>query len=181
MKIYTKTGDKGYTSLLGGTKVAKSNVRIEAYGTVDELNAYLGWIRDKSVNASRKKDIIRIQENLFVIGSHLAKDKEDLKMTLPAFNPEEIAYIEKLIDQMEDSLPVMTNFILPGGKEEVSLCHVARCVCRRAERSVVRLNDEEAINPIFLVFLNRLSDYLFILSRMITKDLQVEEIPWINK
>ncbi|HHP7242672.1 MAG TPA: cob(I)yrinic acid a,c-diamide adenosyltransferase [Cyclobacteriaceae bacterium] len=181
MKIYTKTGDKGYTSLLGGTKVAKSNVRIEAYGTVDELNAYLGWIRDKSVNASRKKDIIRIQENLFVIGSHLAKDKEDLKMALPAFNPEEIAYIEKLIDQMEDSLPVMTNFILPGGKEEVSLCHVARCVCRRAERSVVRLNDEEAINPNFLVFLNRLSDYLFILSRMITKDLQVEEIPWINK
>ena len=185
MKIYTKTGDMGQTSLFGGTRVKKSNIRIDAYGTVDELNSYLGLLRDQIKDDPLISDLIIIQNKLFALGAMLAtpQDKEKLKngkdrLKIDKIEEEEINFLERKMDEMNTSLPPMTHFILPGGHTTVSFCHIARCVCRRAERITVELADQEAINPQILIYLNRLSDYLFVLARKLTLDNKVKEIPW---
>ena len=186
MKIYTKTGDEGTTALFGGTRVKKYNLRIDSYGTVDELNAYIGLIKDQDIDEATKETLLNIQNELFTLGAMLATppEKETLKsgkerLNIPKVNVNSIQYLENKIDAMDAELPQMTHFILPGGHQAVSFCHVARCVCRRAERLCVELNDEETINPDILKYLNRLSDYLFVLARMLSKQLQVDEIKWI--
>jgi len=186
MKIYTKTGDEGTTALFGGTRVKKYNLRIDSYGTVDELNAYIGLIKDQDIDEATKETLLNIQNELFTLGAMLATppEKETLKsgkerLNIPKVNVNSIQYLENKIDAMDAELPQMTHFILPGGHQAVSFCHVARCVCRRAERLCVELNDEESINSDILKYLNRLSDYLFVLARMLSKQLQVEEIKWI--
>ncbi len=178
MKIYTKTGDKGTTALLGGTRVSKSHVRIESYGTVDELNSYIGLLSDQEVNANRIPSLREIQDRLFTIGSSLASDPEKSKVKIPDLLEEDVAWLEERIDEMNKDLPEMRFFILPGGHTSVSTGHVARCVCRRAERLVIALNDHEFVAPVVIKYLNRLSDYLFVLCRMMGKELQIEEIPW---
>lgn len=180
MKIYTKTGDKGSTSLIGGTKVPKSHLRIEAYGTIDELNSHIGLCRDLIADEKVRELIRCIQDRLFTIGSTLATDPDkEIKMQLPDLKDEDISILETTIDAMNASLPDMRNFILPGGHPTVSQIHIARCVCRRAERCVVRLEMETgASDPLVLKYLNRLSDYLFVLARYVGKQLNAEEIPW---
>lgn len=180
MKIYTKTGDKGTTSLIGGTKVPKSHMRIEAYGTIDELNSYLGLIRDL-VAVPHITDIISgIQDRLFTIGSALACDPiKEPKMRLPDLHKEDITLLENEIDKMNEELEPMRSFIIPGGHTTVSHIHIGRCICRRAERSCVRLELESLeVEPMILQYLNRLSDYLFMLGRYVAHLLQVPEIPW---
>ena len=186
MKIYTKTGDSGTTALYGGTRVKKYNLRIESYGTVDELNSYIGLIKDQEINNSIKKSLLKIQNQLFTLGAMLATppEKETLKsgkerLNIPKVEEDSIKYLENEIDKMDHELPQMTHFILPGGHQAVSFCHIARCVCRRAERLSVELNDQESINNDIIKYLNRLSDYLFTLARKLSKDLSVEEIKWI--
>jgi cob(I)alamin adenosyltransferase len=180
MKIYTKTGDKGYTGLLGGTRVPKSSDRINAYGTIDELNSYIGLLSAMPVNSERKETLNTIQNYLFTIGSHLAADKEIKGM--PALHSEEPELLEKAIDEMEKELPVLKTFILPGGNMEVSFCHIARTVARRAEREVVGLTQKnEAVNETIIVYLNRLSDFLFVLARKMGQDMGAGEIPWIGR
>ncbi len=179
MKIYTKTGDKGTTSLIGGTKVLKSDLRIEAYGTVDELNSYVGLCRDIISDETSKKTLQEIQDRLFTIGSSLACDPEkEPKMKIPDLKEDDVVFLEKEIDRMNGSLTEMKNFILPGGHATVSHLHIARCVCRRAERCCVRLqeNDESAL--LIIKYINRLSDHLFVLARYISHLLGSEEIPW---
>ena len=179
-KIYTKTGDLGCTSLIGGTKVAKSHIRIESYGTVDELNSYIGLVSDHLSFKEIKLILKEIQDRLFTIGSSLATDHEkDSFMKLPDLKEGDVLYLEHQIDQMNEVLPVMKNFILPGGHVAVSTTHIARCICRRAERLCVNLKEHEAfIEPVVIKYLNRLSDYLFVLARYIGHLLQVEEIVW---
>ncbi len=186
MKIYTKTGDKGTTALYGGSRVPKHHLRIECYGTVDELNSYIGLIRDQEIDNNTKEALVKIQDELFTLGAMLAtpKEKEVLKngkerLNIPKINSEYIEYLEAQMDQMNDELPPMTHFILPGGHQTVSFCHITRCVCRRAERLCAALNDEEDIDNNILMYLNRLSDYLFVLARKLTKDLQANEVKWI--
>lgn len=186
MKIYTKTGDKGTTALYGGTRVKKYNLRIDSYGTVDELNSYIGLIKDQEISDTVKEVLLRIQNELFTLGAMLATppEKETLKsgkerLNIPKVNENSITFLENEIDKMDEVLPQMTHFILPGGHQAVSFCHVARCVCRRAERLCAELNDEENINSDILKYLNRLSDFLFTLARKLSKDLSVEEIKWI--
>jgi cob(I)alamin adenosyltransferase len=180
IKIYTKTGDAGKTSLIGGTKVAKSHIRIDSYGTIDELNSFIGMVRDQ-VNDDRQKNVLKeIQDRLFTIGSSLACDpqKEPL-MKIPDLKEEDITFLEKEIDGMNDALPPMKNFILPGGHLAVSTAHVARCVCRRGERLCVTMQqNNEFVDPLVLKYLNRLSDYLFVLARYIGHLLHAEEIAW---
>lgn len=177
MKIYTKKGDDGTTGLLGGSRVPKHHLRIEAYGTVDELNSYLGVLRD--AYPAMHNSIVDIQEKLFTLGSHLAVEPgHEGKMMLPEITEEHVHHLELQMDQMDETLPPMRHFVLPGGHLAVSFCHVARTVCRRAERLVVALNEEQPISPVIIHYLNRLSDYLFVLSRKITADLNAEEIPW---
>ncbi|MDB4074774.1 cob(I)yrinic acid a,c-diamide adenosyltransferase [Crocinitomicaceae bacterium] len=178
MKVYTKKGDSGTTQLIGGTRVVKSSMRIEAYGTVDELNSYLGLIRDQAVKESQAEQLLEIQDRLFTMGSLLATDPKGTKMKLPQLQDSDIESLENWIDEMEETLEPMTSFVLPGGHTAVSFCHIARCVCRRAERIVVDLNENEKIEPIILTYLNRLSDYMFVLSRKLTLDLKANEIPW---
>jgi cob(I)alamin adenosyltransferase len=178
MKIYTKTGDQGMTSLLEGTRVLKSNLRINSFGTIDELNSYIGLLRDQSVNTKRKELLKELQDRLFTIGSNLASDPEKGKAGLPDIKPEDIIFLEQEIDKMNEQLPEMRNFILPGGHQSVSFCHIARCVCRRAERLVVELHEKEKVPSIIIVYLNRLSDYLFVLSRMMAFELKIEEVAW---
>lgn len=178
MKIYTKKGDKGQTSLLGGKKVAKSNIRIDAYGTIDELNSFIGLLRDQNIDAYDKKILIKIQNNLFTIGSNLALSPEKANLKIPEIKEENIIFLEKEIDKISKHLPEMRNFVLPGGNKIISLCHICRTVCRRAERKIVSLYEQEQINEIILKYLNRLSDYLFILARKFNKDLQVKEEIW---
>ena len=180
MKIYTKTGDKGTTSLFGGQRVSKGHERIDAYGTVDELNSYLGLLRDQEVNRERVEFIASIQENLFVIGSALATEPGNTKVKIPALKPEAITQLESAMDEMDKKLPPMKNFILPGGHASVSFCHIARCVCRRAERKVVMLADHEPVEERVIVYLNRLSDYLFVLARKMSAEIGAKEIPWIS-
>lgn len=186
MKIYTKTGDKGQTSLYGGTRVPKYHLRIEAYGTVDELNSQIGLLKDQKIDENTAKSLLKIQNELFTLGAMLATptEKETLKsgkerLNIPKIAEPEIQYLEQEIDVMQQSLPQMTHFVLPGGHQTVSFCHIARCVCRRAERLTVHLNDHEAIDELIIMYLNRLSDYLFVLARKLTYDNQVEEIPWL--
>lgn len=178
MKIYTKTGDEGKTSLFGGTRVSKANHRIETYGTVDELNSHLGMLRDQEVNKGRQEILKNIQQNLFVIGSQLATEKKDPKYNLPELPDDAPGYLEREMDQMNETIPPMKNFILPGGHPSVSQCHITRCVCRRAERLTVLLAEHEEIDKNILIYLNRLSDYLFVLARKIAHELGVEETPW---
>ena len=177
-KIYTKTGDKGQTSLIGGTRIPKFDVRIEAYGTVDELNSNIGLIRDQKIDENSITILIEVQDRLFTIGSLLAADPIKSKMVLPQISETDIVLLEKEIDAMNENLPEMKHFILPGGNTTISFCHVARCVCRRAERCVLRLNEEHPVDELIYKYLNRLSDYLFVLSRKITFDLKAIETPW---
>ena len=177
MKIYTKTGDAGITSLLGGSRVSKSELQIEAYGTVDELNSNIGLLRDIVANKGVKDILISIQNKLFTIGAHLANDKEKGVIKLPALNIEIIKILEKSIDRMEEDLKPLTKFILPGGHPTVSQTHICRSVCRRAERSIIRFNDiNDNVNQIIIQYLNRLSDYFFVLSRKLANELNAEEI-----
>lgn len=179
MKIYTKTGDKGKTSLLGGTRVAKYHLRIEAYGTVDELNAQIGVLRSCDIDQKTKDVLIRIQTQLFTSGSLLAKEPGNDKVKIPKLKSDAVSFLEDEIDRMDEDLPPMRNFVLPGGHPAVAAAHVARCICRRAERNILHLKDESEVPDPIPVYLNRLSDFLFVLSRKLTKDLGVEEIPWI--
>jgi len=188
MKIYTKTGDKGETSLFGGARVKKYNLRIEAYGTVDELNSYIGLIRDQKIDKQVFDVLIKIQNDLFTLGAMLATppNKEKLKsgkdrLQIPKINTKAIQFLENEIDQMNTALKPMTSFILPGGNTTVSFCHIARCICRRAERITVELNENESVNENILTYLNRLSDYLFVLARKLTFDNHATEIPWNSK
>jgi len=179
-KIYTKTGDLGKTSLIGGTKVAKSHIRIESYGTVDELNSYIGLVSDHFNDEPSKIILKEIQDRLFTIGSSLAcdPDKEPL-MKIPDLKEEDIELLELQIDKMNDSLPVMKSFILPGGHIAVSTTHIARCVCRRAERLCVNMQQHDLfVEPLVIKYLNRLSDYLFVLARYVGHLLGVAETPW---
>lgn len=178
MKIYTKTGDKGKTSLLGGTRVSKSHERINAYGTIDELNSFLGLVSDLDKEENRVKLIRKIQSRLFTVGSSLAAETDKAKNFKPDLEESDIVELEKAIDSMNESLPQMKNFILPGGNELVSSTHIARTVCRRAERLIVKLSESENIEEIITIYLNRLSDYLFVLARKQGFDLNVKEIPW---
>lgn len=180
LKIYTKTGDKGNTSLIGGTKVPKSHIRIESYGTVDELNSYLGLVSDYLTHEHTKIILKEIQDRLFTIGSSLAcdPDKEPM-LKLPDLKQEDVLLLEQEIDKMNEELPPMKNFILPGGHIAVSTIHIARCVCRRAERICVAMQEDELfVDALVIKYLNRLSDYLFVLARYIALLLQVPEIAW---
>ncbi len=179
MKIYTKTGDQGKTSLLGGSRVAKYHLRIEAYGTVDELNSALGLLRSMEVGERIQGILVEIQNKLFTIGSLLASEPGEPKIKLPKLSENDIVYLEEKIDEMDETLPPMRNFVLPGGHPAVAQAHVARCVCRRAERIVLHLKDESDVRPEIPIFLNRLSDFFFVLSRKLSQDLDAEEIPWI--
>ncbi|MCG8577297.1 MAG: cob(I)yrinic acid a,c-diamide adenosyltransferase [Flavobacteriales bacterium] len=178
MKVYTKKGDEGKTGLIGGTRVPKYSLRIDAYGTVDELNSYMGLLRDRAVSDEYKEQIIEIQDRLFTLGSHLASDPEKSKMKLPEIGENDIEYLERAIDKMDEELEPMKFFVLPGGHETVSFCHIARCVCRRAERLVVELDEQFEQNPVILAYLNRLSDYIFVYGRYVSVQLNAEEIPW---
>ncbi|REG87699.1 cob(I)yrinic acid a,c-diamide adenosyltransferase [Winogradskyella sediminis] len=186
MKVYTKTGDKGTTALFGGTRVPKHHIRIESYGTIDELNSHIGLIRDQDINQLYKNTLMHIQDRLFTVGAILATDPEKAllkngkaRLNIPKISNEDIEKLEKEMDLMEDSLPPMTHFVLPGGHQTVSFCHIARTVCRRAERLASHLNDLEPFQPETLMYINRLSDYLFVLARKLSHDLHAEEIKWI--
>ena len=181
MKIYTKKGDSGKTSLIGGTRVPKHHLRIESYGTVDELNSYIGLIRDQDISAQDIEALLEIQDRLFTIGSHLATDPGKSKMVLPELLEADITFLENEIDRMDDLLEEMRSFVLPGGHTAVSYSHIARCVCRRAERITVQLAEESEVDEKIISYLNRLSDYLFTLSRKLTKDLKAKEIAWVPK
>ena len=177
MKIYTKKGDDGTTGLLGGTRVPKHHLRIESYGTVDELNSYLGLLRD--LHPAIESEILEIQDRLFTLGSHLALDPSHVgKMNLPQIDERDVTFLEQRMDAMDEVLPPMRNFVLPGGNPVVSHCHVARTICRRAERLVAALNEHELVPQVIMHYLNRLSDYLFVLSRKLTQDLGASEKPW---
>ena len=180
MKIYTKTGDKGNTSLIGGTKVPKSDVRIDTYGTVDELNSWIGLINDQLNDEEFRPVLKEVQDRLFTIGSSLATDADKApKMKLPDLKASDIEFLEKQIDQMTAQLPPMKSFILPGGHVAVSSIHVTRCVCRRAERLAVGMQQHDLfVDQQVIQYLNRLSDYLFTLARYAAQKLGAEEIPW---
>jgi cob(I)alamin adenosyltransferase len=178
MKIYTRTGDKGTTGLFGGARVPKHHIRIESYGTVDELNSYIGLVRHREME-QRQKDVLgEVQDRLFTIGSILASDPSKKNLSVPDLHASDVEFLEREIDHMNQTLPEMRSFVLPGGNDTVAFCHVARCVCRRAERLAVLLNESEPIEPLVLIYLNRLSDYLFVLSRKLSMDTHATEVPW---
>lgn len=186
MKIYTRTGDEGTTALFGGTRVPKHHIRIESYGTVDELNSFLGLVRDQDIDAHYKQMIASIQSKLFTLGAILATDPEKSilksgkeRLNIPKISIEDISLLEMEMDRMNEALPPMTHFILPGGHTTVSYCHIARTVCRRAERLTTYLHEEQPLEKHVLMYLNRLSDYLFVLARKLSFDLQADEIKWI--
>ena len=188
MKVYTKTGDTGTTALFGGTRVSKHNIRIESYGTVDELNSHIGLVRDQDINHVYKQVLVEVQDSLFTVGAILATppEKETLKNGQPRLQnlgiiESDIEFLENQIDSMEEALPPMTHFVLPGGHQTVSYCHIARCVCRRAERLAVHLNDIEPTDEMVIKYLNRLSDYLFVLARKLSHDLNADEVQWIPR
>lgn len=178
MKIYTKTGDEGQTSLLGGTRVPKFDVRIDAYGTVDELNSYIGLLRDQEVNWMRVEILKEIQDRLFTIGADLATDPAQPNVKKPDLLASDIEMLEKQIDEMQKPLPPLTSFILPGGHTSVSFGHLARTVCRRCERIVTELAAMEEVSSLVIQYLNRLSDYLFVLCRKMAQELNVNEVIW---
>ncbi len=181
MKIYTKTGDEGLTSLIGGTRVPKYDLRIESYGTVDELNSYIGLIRDHDIDADQKDTLKEIQDRLFTIGAALASDPEKSKMKIPDLHLSDITFLESQIDEMNLVLPELKHFILPGGSPVVSICHVSRCVCRRAERIIVHLKEESFVDEKVIIYLNRLSDYLFVLARKLCHDSKIPENQWLPR
>ena len=188
MKVYTKTGDTGTTALFGGTRVPKHHIRIESYGTVDELNSHIGLIRDQAINILYKNVLIEVQDRLFTVGAILATPPEkevkkngEKRLKNLGILETDIEFLENEIDTMEASLPTMTHFVLPGGHTTVSYCHIARCVCRRAERLAVHLHELEPIDEQVIKYLNRLSDYLFVLARKLSLDLNAEEVKWIPR
>ncbi|HYG16038.1 MAG TPA: cob(I)yrinic acid a,c-diamide adenosyltransferase [Bacteroidia bacterium] len=178
MKIYTRTGDSGETSLLGGARVPKHHLRIECYGTVDELNSWVGLVRAGFDDAFTTPLLDEIQNNLFVVGSQLAADPAKSNIKIPHIEEADITRLEEAMDAMDKELPALKNFILPGGNVPAANCHIARCVCRRAERLVTHLSYEEKVEPLDLKYLNRLSDYLFVLARYIAHKAGAEEIAW---
>ena len=178
MKIYTKTGDEGTTSLFGGKRVSKSDLRIESYGTIDELNSYVGLLRDQEVNHKRKDVLVEIQDRLFTIGSMLATEPGNTKVKIPVLQEGDITFLEKQIDEMDLLLPPMKFFVLPGGHVSISFGHLARTVCRRAERLVIAFNQQEKVESLIIKYLNRLSDYLFVLCRMMAHELGIVETAW---
>lgn len=178
MKIYTRTGDQGDTSLFGGKRVLKSDLRIDAYGTVDELNACIAVVRDQEVNKKREHFLIQVQDRLFTIGSMLATVPGKPTVRIPHLDTTDVASLEEAIDQMEVHLEPLRNFILPGGHISISHCHVARTVCRRAERKIVALSQAEPVDQLIIRYVNRLSDYLFVLARAMAEELNVKETPW---
>jgi cob(I)alamin adenosyltransferase len=177
-KIYTKTGDKGETSLIGGVRVPKYHLRIESYGTVDELNSYIGLVKESITDEHIRTILYEIQDRLFTVGSVLASDPVKSKMKIPDLHTEDITLLETEMDAMDETLPELKSFILPGGTVAASYCHVARCVCRRAERLTVQLATESEVPEIIVQYLNRLSDYLFMLSRKIVNDAGAVETLW---
>lgn len=181
MKIYTRTGDKGETSLIGGTRVPKFHLRIECYGTVDELNSYIGLIQCQDIDPRAKQLLKEIQDRLFTIGSSLAADPEKSRMKIPDLHAEDITLLEQEMDQMNEILPDLKNFILPGGNTVVSYCHIARCICRRAERLTVQLSTESEVDNQVMIYLNRLSDYLFVLGRKLGFDANADENVWLPR
>lgn len=188
MKIYTKTGDQGTTALFGGTRVPKHHIRIESYGTVDELNSHIGLLRDQEINQLYKEFLMQIQDKLFTVGAILATDPDKAilksgqeRLDIPKISKEDVEQLEKAIDTMDEALPPMTHFVLPGGHPTVSICHICRCVCRRAERLATALFEISPFHETTLVYLNRLSDYLFVLARKLSYELKAEEIKWIPK
>ena len=178
MKIYTKKGDKGETQLLGGSIVDKDHVKLECYGTIDELNSFIGNIYDQDLKEFHKEILLNIQNQLFNLGSVISFDGKKDKIKLPNITSKNIEMLEKAIDKMEESLPMLKNFILPSGHPTTSKCHIARTVCRRAERNLVTLSKTSEIDNLHLQYLNRLSDYLFVLSRAVLKENNAEEIEW---
>jgi cob(I)alamin adenosyltransferase len=178
MKIYTRKGDSGTTGLIGGTRVLKSSLRIESYGTIDELNSYIGVVRDQGIDVKYIEQLIEIQDRLFTIGSSLASDPEKSNMKIPDLKNEDISLLENWMDEMDSELPEMKFFVLPGGHQSISFCHVARCVCRRSERLIVDLSQHEFVAELIKAYINRLSDYLFVLCRKLAQDLNVNEQPW---
>ena len=181
MKVYTKTGDQGETSLFGGKRVKKYNLRINAYGTSDELNSWIGLIRDQHIDNRFKNILTEVQDRIFTLGAELAADPDKPKLKLPHIEEKDILLLENEIDFMDESLPEMTKFTLPGGHTTVSYCHITRCVCRRCERLVIELADEAEVSPLIIKYLNRLSDYLFVLGRKIAQDLNADEVYWEPK
>lgn len=186
MKIYTKTGDKGTTALFGGTRVPKHHIRIDSYGTVDELNSHIGLVRDQEIDTHSKDILVIIQNKLFTVGAILATDPEKAmlksgkeRLNIPKITEDDIKQLEEEMDKMNENLPEMTHFVLPGGHTTVSYCHIARCVCRRAERLATALYEIEPFQEATLKYLNRLSDYLFVLARKLSYDLQADEVKWI--
>lgn len=186
MKVYTKTGDAGTTALFGGTRVPKHHIRIDSYGTVDELNSFIGLVRDQKIDVRSKETLMHIQNKLFTVGAVLATDPEKMvlkngkeRLNIPKINIKDVELLESEMDWMDTELPQMTHFVLPGGHPTVSHCHVARTVCRRAERLATALYEMEPFDEHTLKYLNRLSDYLFVLARKLSQDLQAEEIKWI--
>ncbi len=186
MKIYTKTGDSGTTGLFGGTRVPKHHIRIQSYGTLDELNSWIGMLRDQDIAAPHREQLLRIQDRLFTAGAQLAvdPDKERLKdgserLQIPFLSATDVESLETAIDQLDESLPPMTHFILPGGHPVVSTCHIARTVCRRAERMTTLLDEHSPVPAEILAYLNRLSDFLFVLARKLSLELGADEIKWI--
>jgi len=180
MKIYTKTGDDGSTKLFGGKNVSKDDIRVHCYGTIDELNSFIGFTRDQILDVRCRTNLLNIQILLFDIGAHLATESEKagINNQLPALDVAEIENLEREIDKIQSQLPELKHFILPGGHPAASACHLARSVCRRAERAVVTLAREEEIHEVIIPFLNRLSDYLFVLARYVGRELGVNEIKW---
>lgn len=181
MKIYTKTGDKGTTMLFGGGRVHKSHQRIEAYGTVDELNSYIGLIRDQAIDNTHQQLLKEIQDRLFSLGANLATNPDKKNVQPPELTEEDIVLLEQEMDKMNEALPPLRHFILPGGHTTVSFCHIARCVCRRAERLAVQLAQEEFVHDLVIKYLNRLSDYLFVLGRKLGQELKAKEIIWESR
>ncbi|CAG5085596.1 cob(I)yrinic acid a,c-diamide adenosyltransferase [Parvicella tangerina] len=181
MKVYTKTGDTGETSLFGGKRVKKYNVRIEAYGTSDELNSWIGLIISQSIHEDHKSLLIEVQDRIFTLGAQLAADPDKPKLKMPRIKQEDILLLEERIDKMDEDLPEMTKFTLPGGNTIVSYCHLARCVCRRCERRVIELADQAEVEPLVIQYLNRLSDYLFVLGRKLAQETNASEVFWEPK
>jgi cob(I)alamin adenosyltransferase len=177
-KIYTKGGDKGQTSLLGGTRVPKYDERIEAYGTLDELNSFIGIVRDQPIKDTYKNNLLEIQHMIFAAESNLAADKPESAANLPRISEDDILFLEKEIDKMNEFLPELRSFILPGGHVAVSYCHVCRTICRRAERLTIKLSEHYPVDERILKYLNRLSDYFFVLARKVGQDLKAPETLW---
>ena len=181
IKVYTKTGDTGTTSLISGKRVPKHHLRIKAYGTIDELNCWFGIIRSSRISKKIQNELIIIQKKLMIIGTQLSNDSiKSLNFKFEKINIKDVSNLENMIDIMTDSLPDLKNFIIPGGNEIISNTHLTRCVCRRAERCITELNEYSKIDSVIIFYINRLSDYLFTLSRKLSYDLKIEEVKWIS-